>query len=285
HGFPVYPNLAGDLQLTSVNQLWIADITYIRLESEFVYLAVVLDAFSRRVIGWALDRTLEAKLTITALEMALSRRKVQVGLVHHSDRGVQYAADEYTGLLTQLGIQFSMSRKGNPYDNARTESFMKTLKYEEVYRQEYRDLPDALRSLRRFIEKVYNEKRLHSALGYLPPSEFETNLSRTNNGKEAASRQLSVWSFFRHREIIRSDVIRSVRERRNRRSPAHRLDEFPVGYSSASCTPALRASASPTGIHSATQARRRQRSFQPTANCVLTFCATPGDNRRFVTCD
>src|SRR6185437_4206401 len=119
------------------------------------------------------------------------------------------------------------------------------------YRQEYRDLPDALRSLRRFIEKVYNEKRLHSALGYLPPSEFETNLSRTNNGKEAASRQLSVWSFFRHREIIRSDVIRSVRERRNRRSPAHRLDEFPVGYSSASCTPALRASASPTGIHSA----------------------------------
>jgi len=192
HGFPLYPNLAGDLQLTSVNQLWIADITYIRLESEFVYLAVVLDAFSRRVIGWALDRTLEAKLTIAALEMALSRRKVQVGLVHHSDRGVQYAADEYTGLLTQLGIQISMSRKGNPYDNARTESFMKTLKYEEVYRQEYRDLPDALRSLRRFIEKVYNEKRLHSALGYLPPAEFETNLVVNNNCKEAASRQLSL---------------------------------------------------------------------------------------------
>lgn len=192
HGFPIYPNLAGNLQLTSVNQLWIADITYIRLESEFVYLAVVLDAFSRRVIGWALDGTLEAKLTVAALEMALSCRKVQVGLVHHSDRGVQYAADEYTGLLTQHGIQISMSRKGNPYDNARTESFMKTLKCEEVYRQEYRDLPDALRSLRRFIEKVYNEKRLHSALGYLPPAEFETNLVVNNSCKEAASRQLSV---------------------------------------------------------------------------------------------
>jgi putative transposase len=191
HGLPIYPNLAGDLQLTSVNQLWIADITYIRLESEFVYLAVVLDAFSRRVIGWALDRTLEAKLTIAALEMALSRRKVQVGLVHHSDRGVQYAAEEYTGLLTQHGIQVSMSRKGNPYDNARTESFMKTLKYEEVYRKEYRDLPDALRSLRRFIEKVYNEKRLHSALGYLPPCEFEANLIAPNC-KEAAARQLFV---------------------------------------------------------------------------------------------
>jgi transposase InsO family protein len=194
HGFRIYPNLAGEMTLSNVNQLWIADITYIRLESEFVYLAVVLDAFSRRVLGWALDRTLEAKLTVAALEMALSRRKVQAGLVHHSDRGVQYAADEYSSLLTQHGIQISMSRKGNPYDNARTESFMKTLKYEEVYRQEYRDLPDALRSLRRFIEKVYNEKRLHSALGYLPPTEFEANLAVTNNCEEAASRQL--YEFF-----------------------------------------------------------------------------------------
>ena len=192
HSFPIYPNLAAALQLTKANQLWIADITYIRLEGEFVYLAVVLDAFSRRVIGWALDRTLEAKLTVAALKMALSRRTVTVGLVHHSDRGVQYAADEYTSLLAQHGVEISMSRKGNPYDNARTESFMKTLKYEEVYRQEYRDLPDALRSLRRFIEKVYNEKRLHSALGYLPPTEFESNLVVTSNGKEAASRQLSL---------------------------------------------------------------------------------------------
>jgi transposase InsO family protein len=132
HAFGIYPNLAGEMKLTNVNQLWIADITYIRLESEFVYLAVVLDAFSRCVIGWALDRTLEAKLTVAALKMTLSRRIVAAGLVHHSDRGVQYAADEYTSLLAQHGIEISMSRKGNPYDNARTESFMKTLKYEEV---------------------------------------------------------------------------------------------------------------------------------------------------------
>jgi putative transposase len=192
HGFRVYPNLAGEMKLTNINQLWIADITYIRLETEFVYLAVVLDAFSRRVIGWALERTLAAQLTMAALEMALSRRSVKAGLVHHSDRGIQYAAGDYTGLLAQHGIQISMSRKGNPYDNARTESFMKTLKYEEVYRQEYRDLSDALRSLRRFIEKVYNQKRLHSALGYLPPTEFEANLLVTRNCTEAASRQLSV---------------------------------------------------------------------------------------------
>jgi putative transposase len=190
HGLPIYPNLAGKMTLNNVNQLWVADITYIRLESEFVYLAVVLDAFSRRVIGWALDRTLEAQLTVAALQMALLHRSVNAHLVHHSDRGIQYAASEYTSLLAQHGIQISMSRKGNPYDNARTESFMKTLKYEEVYRQEYRDLPETLRSLRRFIEKVYNEKRLHSALGYLPPSEFEANLMP--NGMEAASRQLSV---------------------------------------------------------------------------------------------
>lgn len=191
HGFRIYPNLAGEMKLTNVNQLWIADITYIRLETEFVYLAIVLDAFSRRVIGWALDRTLAAQLTIAALEMALSRRNVKAGLVHHSDRGIQYAAGDYTCLLDQHGIQISMSRKGNPYANARTESFMKTLKYEEVYRQEYCDLPDAFRSLRRFIEKVYNEKRLHSALGYLPPSEFEANLSEPNC-QEAAARQFSV---------------------------------------------------------------------------------------------
>lgn len=190
HGLPIYPNLAGKMTLTNINQLWVADITYIRLESEFVYLAVVLDAFSRRVIGWALDRTLEAQLAVAALQMALLRRSVNANLVHHSDRGIQYAASEYTSLLTQHGIQISMSRKGNPYDNPRTESFMKTLKYEEVYRQEYRDLPDALRSLRRFIEKVYNKKRLHSALGYLPPCEFEAHL--IPNCKEAASRQLSL---------------------------------------------------------------------------------------------
>jgi transposase InsO family protein len=173
HGLTIYPNRAAEMTLTGINQLWVADITYIRLEMEFVYLAVVLDAFSRRVIGWALDRTLEDDLTIAALQMALRRRSPTPGLVHHSDRGVQYASHDYTGLLKEHGVAISMSRKGNPYDNAACESFMKTLKYEEVYRQEYRDLADARRSIQHFLEKVYNEKRLHSALDYRPPAEFE----------------------------------------------------------------------------------------------------------------
>ena len=176
HSFPIYPNLAEKMTLTGVDQLWVADITYIRLESEFVYLAVVLDAFSRRVIGWALDRTLEASLAVAALKMALRERGPVKGLTHHSDRGVQYASREYTDLLKEHGIRISMSRSGNPYDNAKCESFMKTLKYEEVYRQEYRDLADARASIQRFIEKIYNAKRLHSALGYLPPIEFERSL-------------------------------------------------------------------------------------------------------------
>ena len=173
HGLKVYPNLAKNLVVSGLNQLWVADITYIRLQEEFVYLAVILDAFSRRVIGWALDRTLEGKLTLSALHMALIRRPVQPGLVHHSDRGVQYASQDYTKLLQEYGIRPSMSRKGNPWDNAACESFMKTLKYEEVYRSEYRDLADAYSRIRRFLEQVYNRKRLHSALGYLPPAEFE----------------------------------------------------------------------------------------------------------------
>lgn len=178
HGFKVYPNLAKKMALTSTNQLWVADITYIRLLCEFVYLAVILDAFSRRVIGWELGRTLEGELTVTALRVALSSRQISPGLVHHSDRGVQYAATAYIDLLTQHGIQISMSRKGNPYDNAQAESFMKTLKYEEVYRSEYRDEREVRRGIKRFLEKVYNEKRLHSALGYVPPAEFERNLSK-----------------------------------------------------------------------------------------------------------
>jgi len=176
HGLRVYPNLARDMVLTGTDQLWVADITYIRLETEFVYLAVVLDAFSRKVIGWALDRTLEATLTVEALQVALDRRKPSAGLVHHSDRGVQYASADYTGLLKANGISISMSRSGNPYDNARCESFMKTLKYEEVYRSEYRDLADARAQIGEFIEKVYNQKRLHSALGYMAPAEFEKQL-------------------------------------------------------------------------------------------------------------
>jgi putative transposase len=176
HSLPIYPNLAEEMALTGVDQLWVADITYIRLESEFVYLAVVLDAFSRRVIGWALDRTLEAGLAVAALKMALRQRGPVKELTHHSDRGVQYASKEYTDLLKEHGVRISMSRSGNPYDNAKCESFMKTLKYEEVYRQEYRDLADARASIQRFIEKTYNAKRLHSALGYRPPIEFERSL-------------------------------------------------------------------------------------------------------------
>ena len=188
HGFRVYPNLAGSMELTGLDQLWRADITYIRLETEFVYLAVVLDAFSRKVIGWALDRTLEATLTIEALQMALGKRKPAHGLVHHSDRGVQYAATDYTDLLKAHGIQISMSRGGNPYDNARCESFMKTLKYEEVYRSEYRDLVETRARIGTFLEKVYNQKRLHSALGYLPPAAFEAQLAARN--MEAAAPRL-----------------------------------------------------------------------------------------------
>jgi putative transposase len=187
HGRKVYPNLAASMVLSGVDQLWRADITYVRLREEFIFLAVILDAFSRRVIGWALDRNMEDELTLTALRMALSRRSIQPGLVHHSDRGSQYASNDYTDLLKSHAIDISMSRKGNPWDNAACESFMKTLKYEEILRNEYRDLAEARASIPQFLEKVYNQKRLHSALGYLPPVEFEAQLKAKNI--EAAARQ------------------------------------------------------------------------------------------------
>ena len=173
HHLPIYPNLARGITPTAINQLWVADITYIRLQTEFVYLAVTLDAYSRRVIGWALGRTLEAGLAVAALRMALIARQPAPGLIHHSDRGVQYASQDYTDLLKQHHATISMSRKGNPYDNAACESFMKTLKYEEVYRNEYRDFHEARASIGEFLERVYNRRRLHSALGYVPPVEFE----------------------------------------------------------------------------------------------------------------
>ncbi len=181
HAFTIYPNLIPALEVTGLNQLWIADITYVRLRFEFIYLAVVLDAFSRRCIGWCLDRHLQAELTIAALQTALATRDIEPGLVHHSDRGVQYAAQAYTGLLTTHGIQISMSRRGNPYDNAQAESFMKTLKYEEVHVNEYETLEEARASMGHFLEQVYNQKRLHSALGYCPPAEFEAAITQSTS--------------------------------------------------------------------------------------------------------
>lgn len=186
HGLPIYPNQARGMVLTGIDQLWVADITYIRLQVEFVFLAVVLDAFSRSCVGWALQRSLEAALVLEALRMALRRRRPQPGLVHHSDRGVQYASNDYTKLLQQRGLRISMSRRGNVYDNALAESFMKTLKYEEVYRAEYRDLAEAKASIQEFLEKIYNRKRLHSALGYRPPREFEQSLSHSSHSAKGA---------------------------------------------------------------------------------------------------
>ena len=177
HGLKVYANLAGSLILTGMDQLWIADITYIRLEEEFVYLAVILDAYSRRVIGWHLSDGLDDWLTQTALRMALGQRVVRPGLVHHSDRGVQYASGDYTDLLKANDIDISMSRKASPWENAACESFMKTLKCEEVYRTEYRNVTDARARIGEFLEKVYNEKRLHSALDYRSPVQFESTLA------------------------------------------------------------------------------------------------------------
>ncbi len=177
HQLTVYPNLARGLELSNINQLWVSDITYIRLRREFVYLAVILDAYSRRCIGWALSRHINTQLTLAALRMALQTRTIQPGLMHHSDRGVQYAAADYVALLLEHQIQISMSRTGNPYDNAKAERFMRTLKYEEVYMNDYETLAEVLASIQHFIDAVYNRKRLHSAIGYLPPAEFEASLS------------------------------------------------------------------------------------------------------------
>ena len=177
HAWRVVPNLARGMQLTGLDQLWVADITYVRLLEEFAFLAVIIDAFSRRVLGWAVDGHLRASLAVAALEMAVAARQPVGGqLIHHSDRGVQYACAEYTQLLAAHGIQPSMSRIGSPYDNAKAESFMSTLKREEVDGRAYRTLPQARRSIGSFIEDVYNRQRLHSALNYLAPADFETSV-------------------------------------------------------------------------------------------------------------
>lgn len=173
HGYCVYPNLAAGLNLTGVNQLWVADITYVRLRETFLYVAVVMDAYSRRVVGWELSEDLRAELALGALDRALADRAIAPGIVHHSDRGVQYCCHAYIEKLQAHGFTISMSRTGNPYDNAKAESFMKTLKSEEVYLRQYRDQEDARTSIQEFIEEVYNRKRLHSSLGYLSPEAFE----------------------------------------------------------------------------------------------------------------
>src|ERR1700694_3895579 len=199
HKMEIYLNLASRMKLTGIHQLWVADITYIRLKTDFVYLAVILDSYSRKVVGWALERTLAARLPMAALEQALAERMPPPGLVHHSDRGVQYASGDYVRILQKHAIIPSMSRPANPYDNASCESFLKTLKREEIYANEYRDLEHLRANIQEFIEQYYNRCRLHSALGYRPPEEFE------QAGQVEATSAGATMSFFRHQEIYRSD--------------------------------------------------------------------------------
>ena len=189
HYRPIYPNLLAGREITAPNPVWVADITYLHLREEFIFLAVVLDAFSRRVIGWELGESLQATLALAALNRALADRPVPAGIIHHSDQGIQYASAEVIDRLLERGFQISMSRKASPWENGRVESFMKTLKAEEVSLRQYRNLAEARRSIGHFLDQVYNQRRLHSALGYLPPAQFERDWHDQNN-KEAAARQL-----------------------------------------------------------------------------------------------
>ena len=199
HKLEIYLNLAGRMKLTGINQLWVADITYIRLKAEFVYLAVILDGFSRKVVGWALDRTLAMRLTIGALEQAIDSRRPEPGLVHHSDRGLQYASEEYIKVLEKNRVIPSMSRPANPYDNASCESFMKTLKREEIYANKYDDLENLRANIEEFIEQYYNRLRLHSALGYRSPQEFEQQIEASASAESRSATMV----FFENKENSR----------------------------------------------------------------------------------
>jgi len=192
HGLAVYPNLVRGRVVTGLNQVWVADITYIRVLTGFVFLAAVLDVYSRRVVGWALSKRIDRELTRGALRMALLARGPVAGLVHHSDRGAQYASGEYVAELERHGVRISMSGKGNPYDNAFAESFMKTLKAEEVCLWEYESFTDVVESVPRFIEAVYNRKRVHSGIGYLPPVEFEAILLNGNGNNQPGQMTLKM---------------------------------------------------------------------------------------------
>jgi transposase InsO family protein len=251
HELQVYVNLARRMVLRAPDQLWVADLTYIRLAEEFVYLAVVVDRFSRRAVGWALDRSLQTRLTVAALEMALAERRPAPGLVHHSDRGIQYAAADYASLLAQHGITASMSRPAYPYDNAQCESFIKTLKQEEISCRRYRDLEDLRGHLREFIEEYYNRCRLHSARGYRTPVEFEAAESGAPlTTSLAASVTLSFPGMGKSISPINGSAVADSSSLITRRAggptdpPPHRIDESPADYSSASCSPAELASAS-----------------------------------------
>jgi transposase InsO family protein len=244
HELEVYLNLARRMKLTAINQLWVADITYIRLRGEFVYLAVVLDAFSRRVVGWALERNLTARLPLLALSRAIAQRRPPAGLVHHSDRGVQYASHEYIRVLQHHGILPSMSRPANPYDNAFCESFIKTLKREQIDAQIYRDIHDLRAHLEEFIDQYYNRMRLHSALNYTTPEEFEASRSTPASAGPTVS-------FSRHGEIYPPDVHRKTGSGLDPSLPALiGTDESPVGYSLTGWSPPEPVSASPTEDHS-----------------------------------
>ena len=241
HDFEVHVNLASRMQLSGIDQLWLADITFVRLQQEFVFLAILLDAFSRKVVGWALDRSLAAQFAVDALQQAITSRKPPPGLVHHSDRGIQYASAGYGSLLDKHRIIASMSRLANPWDNAKCESFMKTLKQEEIRANEYRDLEHLRKNVTEFVEHYYNRQRLHSALGYQTPEAFERKLTRV-----AADRTATL-SFSRQTEIYQPDVS-SKKKPPEDGLLIHRFDESPTGYSSPGWSPPEPDSASPVSV-------------------------------------